>query len=1281
MKRVSGGIDGYITADQVNLTWTKGQEIDNLTWYSDDGHKRFTAKKIVTQASLASLLIKRYDLGETFIDTPQLWIDRSMEVKKQPPKKEHKKEPETKCPNIKKIKNKSNLSLLRGDITVSNAMISIYPQESGAITFNDFQLRLKLPHDKDAFSTIDLRSSCMQNSKSGSIVLQGTTQAIRAERVEKPFNELVQILSLKGNEKILFNLQLVDFPVGAIDALWGFMEYNSGLVVAVLGPICNCDAQLKAASLGMNLNLNLQSDNVQANVKGTSNEKAFLLDPQSMIETNITPDVLEKLSDMGKLPVPFQLKKAAPVQVQIQSFNLPFNEPFLTSGSFAVTVIAKDAQLASPLKGLEEINLQNGTITASTSPNSNSIISNTILSLLIDGRVASVDLAAKTEGLPTFSSMVPINYSLQANHLSTPLINTFLDTPIPFKAIFGDTLSLNSEGRYDEKGLNGKATLLTPYLEVTKAQFTVNDVFSTTAPFLIHWRLSPEFIAWVQTQSDMTLQQVAAINGQIKALSFSTDKFSLSTMKINADFTTDSIFVKKNSAPTVWQFKDPHLEITGSQLARSKIALSTIVAAKNSPEFWQETIGDVLELHATANPKFIGDNFHKSAFTANAKSPLLTAEIKGEIDDRLALNIKHSPYLKAQFTQGLYKKIFPESQFSIDPFTYSLHLDPFTGSLKPLMIDDIEGGLRSDGITFKKGKDRIELKNVALQFQALPSNAWSELTFLSGKDKKPFAAEMMLTHYREDGQLNLKKGHFAFTTKNSTLPIQAIEAITNNDHLSILVGDNVLLNAEMNMDGYPMRHASVDIKAKGTDCQFNGSFDIDSFITLYDSPATLEWKITKERFAALQKIFDAPSIVVLKENGNLKANVRALKWPLDKLKKISLNDLSLSMDSSIDSMTLAVKKTDSKATIKDWTIDLNAEDLSKESFIKGSGQLISDRQTGSWTINGNIQPLTNSDHPFDLDQSNLSLNINLDNMSTPWLLDFTLASDDLRNKFRGLFGETINAKLETSLNQMQGPFNLAMNSGKSQLNVNGHVKDKVLMLDAPLQAQIFVTQSLSESLLEQINPLFATVRGSNKPVTLNIPKENFAFQLKPIDVSAIHFENAILNPGILTARTEGTLKTLINFLRAPDPKGETTIWSTPIQFHLNSGKMTYDRLDALINNEIHIASWGQVDLAQKRVDMFLGLPPDTLNRFLRIPSIPSSYMMVLPMKGPYGNVKVNWSKAGTQVASLITQLTGGTGLLVGKLFDIFSHQMSKNKIPPPTFTPFPWEKEMEQTQN
>lgn len=165
--------------------------------------------------------------------------------------------------------------------------------------------------------------------------------------------------------------------------------------------------------------------------------------------------------------------------------------------------------------------------------------------------------------------------------------------------------------------------------------------------------------------------------------------------------------------------------------------------------------------------------------------------------------------------------------------------------------------------------------------------------------------------------------------------------------------------------------------------------------------------------------------------------------------------------------------------------------------------------------------------------------------------------------------------------------------------------------------------------------------------------------------------SGVLDLGRFPLQSNNSLNTVFSLLKRRGVPRAINAWVAPIDFTLEKGILHLERVDFLLDSSIHLCIWGNLDLDRKRLDMTLGLPGDTLSRSLRLPPLPSTFILTVPVRGSFDDPAFSTGSAAAKITALLaTQAIPKAGGLLG-FFG--ANIVSESDEAPPAKRPFPWE--------
>ncbi|MBU6447176.1 MAG: hypothetical protein KGQ49_07245, partial [Verrucomicrobia bacterium] len=190
-----------------------------------------------------------------------------------------------------------------------------------------------------------------------------------------------------------------------------------------------------------------------------------------------------------------------------------------------------------------------------------------------------------------------------------------------------------------------------------------------------------------------------------------------------------------------------------------------------------------------------------------------------------------------------------------------------------------------------------------------------------------------------------------------------------------------------------------------------------------------------------------------------------------------------------------------------------------------------------------------------------------------------------------LLGPTLDLVGTATMKEGTGTLDLHAASANLQTQLKGTLTEEGIGLSEQLVVSLRLTPEISALLLKETNPLFVTGLSAQNPVILRVEPEGFFFPFS-CSLEKLKVGLATLDLGKMRCQMGETLKSVIALLNANRllNASEMNIWAAPFSMHIEQGVLTAGRFDALLDDSIHICTWGSIDLIRDRLDMFLGLP-------------------------------------------------------------------------------------------
>jgi hypothetical protein len=278
------------------------------------------------------------------------------------------------------------------------------------------------------------------------------------------------------------------------------------------------------------------------------------------------------------------------------------------------------------------------------------------------------------------------------------------------------------------------------------------------------------------------------------------------------------------------------------------------------------------------------------------------------------------------------------------------------------------------------------------------------------------------------------------------------------------------------------------------------------------------------------------------------------------------------------------------------------------------------------------------------------------------------------HKLDKLLGPTLDLNGTASLESGIGSIDLAINAANLNTRIQGNLTDHSITLQEPLFAAIRLTPEVSALLLKDANPLFLTGLSAQNQINLRIDPKDFYFPL-PYSLNTLSVGEATLDLGQVKCQNGDSLRAIISILKAESlsDASQMNAWFTPVTFSIHRGILQAARMDALLADSIHICTWGNINLIQDEIDMYLGLPADTLQQSFGIKNLPVNYVLKVKIQGTTKKPEIVKGPAIAKIAALVAAGQIPKKGFFGGLAELISTPKEEKDVPAAK-RPFPWEK-------
>ena len=1231
---VESSTGANISIENLSLSWFGKQEITEL-FFDDSKGSEIRCDQILSEASLAKLLIGKGDIGTLFIKSPQAKVQLTS------PKKAPKNSIEKKGSG-KRIKR--FYPNVKGQLVI----------DDGAIQFKDTEKTLVSVHQVDLNLQFPLQLSSL------SFKAQGKTQQ---EDLYGYFKFEIQ----QGRKCIEGTAAITNFPIAGLDQLFGmFCPSQKGLILAAIGDTLNFHGAIVPNDNNLQIEIDLRSPQLLLNLNAEYQNSLLSLQKEGRVKWTINPEFINPLNET------FELKNSAQLEMLFESLSIPLKEDHFqwkkltAKGNLSFhrgSLCLKESQ--------KEIFLNEFNSAFQTTQLSESL-KLSINSMMRYGtspetQIQGMFVLKNPLNRPRFS-FSDIDINLQ--NFPVALLDLWKKTE--YESSFGSTINSTI--------LSSKEHLLvsvsTPLLKVPPFKILISDQVELITPISISYILTPSVYP--------SLEYPITLNGSLSQLTIPIQKQELcwKDLGVKGTLKTQDVALKDLFSLGSVELPFMNLDIKASSLDQVEFNGTTRL------DFLNDTCGLCLlgkQVKVRSSGKLKWKNELKiSPFLVQLDGKSVKTQGEGIFEKNTVILSKPlqvhlvldpdqiNPLFSQQTLFPLLSRptlmlweIKPTSLHLNDPSFSSLELKS-TGSIanlmlntplngKPLKLENIQVGITLNN---KKSSQLLQFETKVIE-DGNPSGS-IELEVQS-TGTLPYI-------FRSPKNMNIQF---------NAVSTQIVDAFCQTQgSLPDMIGPYMNLSYQLTSLG---DKKNIDLLINSRDLSLKGSFIMGTKLELRSpkTPIKLHWDISEKGALAFQQ-WQKPDLAPISPfevlgKASLKIEISPLVIPIktseEGFPKLDWNFLSTLFNANIHLSQLKLKQrsTSSSTELQQFDLEMSKKTLGNSPLsFKFEGHLgsLPNSQKGYLKGEGKLENFLSSQGALDLNNTTSHIHTNIKNLPSIYIDAFSLNSPS------AFLGNLVNATLDANIQNNQGYFNLNLDSSACQTTINANIENGLLSFSKPLQATFVVTPELNRILEKSANLSVVSVK---TPFLLRIQNAGLTFPLKNLKIQEISFPKGELDLGKIVCKNTGNTSAL-NQLFQNSKTGNTSFWFAPIHFKMNRGKMFLDRTEVLYNHAYQVCLWGGIDFAKRHVNMTLGLTGQALSSALGISNIKPSYILKVPIKGFFGHVNIDTGSAAGKIALLLARKQvapkkGVWGQVFGAIGDLTDDQ---SNIHPPK-TPFPWQ--------
>lgn len=1224
-----GSLGGALVIEKARFSWWDGIYVEKLTYTRPIDQLTVTCDKITTPSSLWEICFGQHNLGELVIESPTATII----LDKQEVIRQAVVLQSAGTPNFSSIaqldlpKAWSNLTPhLTGQVTLCNGVMVFQGKEIDDVRLENLALDAKLSQGSD-FVKFSLSGATRQADKSGSLSWSGSFG---------PLDDSNPTLTITGTLKKL--------PMLGVDQIAGLFHPSlRGVTIAAIGPDLDLDLQLALSNQRLDLTFNASSSQFNASLQTITQNGKISLSSPARFGLMLTPFLADVFLSLSPYMMGIALANSPRASLDISELEIPLTESGMNWNQLKLNALLNviNIQFATPVffNGIAFDRLK---ASLKTSNLEQELDFETTTSITLGSKQALV--AASGSLARPLASDRSNTMAISAKNFPVAILDKIFSSSGFLEDAVG--ASCDFSGALDDSGgaRNGTLYFSSSSINLSNASFSMlPDGFQLTQP--VHLTFSPARSFW-----DKHAGGIGVAKMDVGLDRISLPYADLSKLQVQGKATSTEFFYKRFSLP------NPSLafDIQSYSSMRLNLAAEGLTGYAN-----------------------LGFSTGKPSMTV--KEPLT-----------LALNL--DPTQAANF----WREFAPPPIF-LEPLSLTISFKPFSTPLGQNFLNNvsIEASIATPLIKVQAPSKTTAIVKNGTSIWTLDAQP-GRVTVRTSADigcqddtLVPLQAQLIIRKIHFQPVFNTADIEFLAKASVEKLDTQFIDAWrTQKTALSPLLGGWISFKGDILKTS---DSGSFGVDATCEKGNFNAHLvKTGDMLTLDGRQAALvTMNIDQAGYKALEGLLGTQLPAELVKPAQVEFRVTQLNLPLKKssleLDIAALPQATIESVLQTESISLVERSTKVPFSLSHLAFRFARPNITSP-LILNLKTSIDAAKPGLVDFRGQLKGIHHSSKGWDLRAMHAIISANFQQLPSSVVDTFTTAVGMQPDTITTFFGDQISGKFEANIDKCNGPLSLTVNSPSTRLSLDGALENGVLLLNQPFFAQMTLTEGVSRLFLRGVNPLSISAVSSDGPLTLHVNPQGFSMPIIPWNIANANIEHARIELGKITSRNQGNISVTLGLLKLGQFSNskDLKLWFAPMDISMRNGLVNCERTEILVADSIDIATWGDIDLVNSRVDAVLGLTAQALSKAFGIKGLPENYVLQIPMKGPIDDVKIDTSKATTKIALLLAAqkatgagsfLKGPQGALIGGLLGGIAKLPDGDTTAPAPKHPFPWEEQ------
>lgn len=589
----------------------------------------------------------------------------------------------------------------------------------------------------------------------------------------------------------------------------------------------------------------------------------------------------------------------------------------------------------------------------------------------------------------------------------------------------------------------------------------------------------------------------------------------------------------------------------------------------------------------------------------------------------------------------------------------------------------VTGSINSLKMISAKTRFPFSFRQIAFDFSLDKKNQKTEID-LKGEGEKGEIKWFMQSHL---GKGNLFENATRAHLKLSQLSSQIVDSLFHMEGtLPHIIGPQMDVYYDMNKS-----ERKLSIKMESPYLSLSGNFSLNDKLELENNrkPLKIQWDVSEEGYQAYKRWKDpkreelknSPFIIKDRATINLSISPLALyiKTREGLFPKVDFNLFHAVFDANIKVHSLAFKKRKEKkiTELENFDLQIGKDTPAGALTFDMKGTIVADHSSGQVAGKGTLIHFLSPFGKLNLEHAEASIKASVKTLPSVFLDALSNMKDPSGIPPSAFLGNFVNASLEGELVKKNGTLSFDIDATNCRALVNGSIRNGIFYLDSPLKASMTISPKMNE-ILSKNGKIF--VASTKRPISLIVDQKGFSVPIQDFSLKHANLSYGRIDFGDILCRNTGSASDLMTIFKTKKDQTSISLWFAPMEFNIRNGLMLIDRTEILYQRSYQIALWGDINFRRRFLSMTLGLTEQSLRTALGIKGLDPSYVLQIPVEGPFGNIQIDKGAATSKIALLmarkqIVPQTGVWGQVFGTLGELTDDQ---SKVPPPR-PPFPWQ--------